>query len=89
MGSLDIRGRFKAENFEVQGTFVEMSTATHSVTAVLRLALDGELTDTLAEERVPVFNMSPADVSIPGVLIVMSIFSVSLRTEITKLGTSV
>jgi len=83
-GSLDIQGRFRARNFEIEEAWIEASTEGLSAKAVLGLTLKGELTGTLAEKSVPVFKVSPAGISIPGVLTIGPTVAVSLGAEISK-----
>jgi len=83
-GSIDIQGRFRARQFQIEEAWIEASTEGLSAKAVLGLTLKGELTDTLAEKSVPVFKVSPAGVSIPGVLTIGPTVSVSLGAEISK-----
>jgi len=83
-GSFDFQGRFKAQNFQFQEAFVEMSTQGLSAKAVISLKLQGELTDKLLDKSVTIFKVSPAGVSIPGVLTVGPTVSVDLGAEISQ-----
>jgi len=85
-GSLDIRGRFRAEQFELQEAWIEASTDGLSAKAVIGLTLKGDLAeDKLAEKSVPVFKISPAGVSIPGVLTIGPTVTVELGAEISQI----
>jgi hypothetical protein len=84
-GAFDIRGRFRARQFQFEEAWIELSTEGISAKAVIGLTLKGDLTDTLLEKSLPIFKVSPAGVAIPGVLTIGPTVSVSLGAEISAI----
>ncbi len=84
-GAFDIEAKFSVKFFKIQEAWVEASTQGINATAIISLALKGDLTDKLASKEVPVFKISPAGISIPGVLTIGPTVSINLGAEISQI----
>ncbi|KAL2022460.1 hypothetical protein VTK56DRAFT_5289 [Thermocarpiscus australiensis] len=94
-GSLAVQAHFAAEFFTLKDASIQVSLpdddgdgAGLSATAVLSLALKGDVVDPVTR-TVPLFEISPAGVSIPGIVTLGPTVGVSLGMEVGRVTAGV
>lgn len=84
-GSIDVEAKFRMKWFKLEEAFVELRTGGLSATAVIALTMNGDLTDALLQQSLPLFKASPAGVAIPGIVTIGPTVGIALTAGISAI----